>query len=238
MLVPLRLRYGCAAVAGVPHSRAAGRVTNSVLPTSASDSVPTPGATRSGFWTRSIRLGPSELNAATESSRRSAVPLWLAAPTVSTHGAFPGDVMPPNWGCPRVVPAKVAGGRDDDDAGVDRAPGRERQRVGPVGLVHAGRDRQIDDPDVVDGALLDRVVDRRDRAADEPVAELVERPQHDQVRARGDAPPGAVRVVAAAGDDPGDVRAVTVAVVRLRLEIDEVDELHDPVAAQVVVRRG
>ena len=63
--------------------------------------------------------------------------------------------------------------------------------------------------------MLDRVVERRDRVADEAVPGAVERPQHDQVGARRDAPPCAVRDRAAAGDDPGHVRPVTVAVVRL-----------------------
>jgi hypothetical protein len=68
---------------------------NKVLPASAVDSMPTPGARRSGFATRSIALGPIELKGATESSDLSMVPLWLEAPTVSTHGAFPGAVIPP-----------------------------------------------------------------------------------------------------------------------------------------------
>ena len=71
MIVPLRLKYGGESVATEPQIRAAGRPTNNVLPGSASDSMPTPGATTSGFCARSIRLGPSELNGATESSRRS-----------------------------------------------------------------------------------------------------------------------------------------------------------------------
>ena len=96
MLVPRRLRYGCVAVGTVPHKRASGLAANSVLPGSASDSMPTPGATRSGFCTWSIALGPIELNGATVSSRRSTVPLWLVAPIVSTQGALPGDVMPPS----------------------------------------------------------------------------------------------------------------------------------------------
>src|SRR5262249_56795772 len=62
--------------------------------------MPTPGATTSGFAARSIAVGPRELNAAIVSSDRSAVPMWLDAPTVSTHGAFPGGVMPPYCGGP------------------------------------------------------------------------------------------------------------------------------------------
>ena len=83
------------------------------------------------------------------SSARSTVPMWLDAPTVSTHGALPGAVMPPYCVCPSALAAVVAGRRDHDDPGADRALGGERQRIGVVRLVHAGRDRQVDDADVV-----------------------------------------------------------------------------------------
>ena len=54
----------------------------------------------------------------------------------------------------------------------------------------------------------------------------------DDERAPG-AMPGllAVRVVAVAGDDAGDVRAVAVVVVGLRAAVDEVDELRDALIA-------
>ena len=48
----------------------------------------------------------------------------------------------------RRVAAEVAGGGDDDDAGVDGALGGERQRILGERLVDAGRDRQVDDADV------------------------------------------------------------------------------------------
>src|SRR5262249_29463603 len=95
MLVPLSERYGSAAVLTVPQRRAAGLVFQSVLPASASASMPTPGATRSGLATKSIAAGPRELNPATVSSDRSAVPLWLEAPTVMTQGALPGAPIAP-----------------------------------------------------------------------------------------------------------------------------------------------
>ena len=50
----------------------------------------------SGLAVKLIQVGPRELNPATWSSPRASVPAWVAAPTVSTHGALPGDVMPPN----------------------------------------------------------------------------------------------------------------------------------------------
>ena len=58
--------------------------------------MPTPCASRSGLAAKSIQVGPRELNGRAVSSLRGVVPSWLAAPTVSTHGAFPGQVMPPN----------------------------------------------------------------------------------------------------------------------------------------------
>ena len=66
-----------------------------MLPGAASDTVPVPGATRSGFAPKSTAVGPEELNAAIVSSVRVIVPIVLEAPTVSTHGALPGAVMPP-----------------------------------------------------------------------------------------------------------------------------------------------
>src|SRR5439155_14439 len=97
MLVPLRLRYGCSGTATVPLSRYGDIETYIELAGVTSDSMPTPGATRSGFARRSTAVGPRELNAAMVSSLRSIVPMWLDAPTVSTQGAFPGAVMPPYW---------------------------------------------------------------------------------------------------------------------------------------------
>src|SRR5207237_1434439 len=68
-------------------------------PTAASEIVPTPGATRSGFESKSMNVGPDELNGAIVSSSRVSVPMVLDAPTVRTHGALAGDVMAPhcNW---------------------------------------------------------------------------------------------------------------------------------------------
>src|SRR6516165_3712180 len=49
MLVPLRLRYGNAGAATDPGRSAAARLSSRVLPGTANHTVPTPGATRSGF---------------------------------------------------------------------------------------------------------------------------------------------------------------------------------------------
>src|SRR6185503_3921088 len=67
---------------------------------SASDTRPTPGATRSGFADQSRYVGPRELKLAIVSSRRVIVPFVLDAPTVSTQGALPGALMPPYCGRP------------------------------------------------------------------------------------------------------------------------------------------
>src|SRR4026209_2302884 len=64
--------------------------------------MPTPGATRSGFAPKSIHVGPAELNFAMVSLLRLLVASSLDAPTVSTHGALPGDVMPPVCFCPSL----------------------------------------------------------------------------------------------------------------------------------------
>ena len=61
--------------------------------------------------------------------------------------------------------------------------------------------------------FCDRPVERRDDVADVAAAVGVEDLQADQVRAGRDARARAARVVAVAGDDPGDVRAVAVVVV-------------------------
>lgn len=65
-----------------------------------SDSMPTPYASRSGFAAWSNLVGPRELKLASVSSPRDGVPWWLAAPTVSTQGAFPGHVTPPYCSLP------------------------------------------------------------------------------------------------------------------------------------------
>src|SRR6266516_4094767 len=85
MLVPLRLRYGRYGVGTVPLRRYAGIELYKKLSGALSDSMPTPGATRSGLAARSIRVGPRELKLAIVSSARSTVPMWLDAPTVSTQ---------------------------------------------------------------------------------------------------------------------------------------------------------
>src|SRR5262245_37420253 len=62
-----------------------------------------PGATRSGLADQSRNVGPRELKLATASSPRSVVPLVVPAPTVRTHGALPGALMPPYWDWPSAL---------------------------------------------------------------------------------------------------------------------------------------
>ena len=126
-------------------------------------------------------------------------------------------------GADRLLP-EVAGGSDDDDAAVDRALGGERQRIGLVGFGDGRAHRQVDDADVVRGLVGDRPLECGDDVADDAAAMLIENLQADEVRRRRDARVRAVRVVAVAGDDAGDVRAVAVVVVGLRLVVDEVDK--------------
>ena len=133
----------------------------SVLPGRSSDSMPTPGATRSGFAPRSIG------RRAARAERRDRV----VGAVDRAHVARCADSQHPR---------RVAGRRDaavlraarrrscpllpaaatTTMPGVDGALRGERQRIGVVRLVHAGRDRQIDDPDVE----ARRVARRRSRA--------------------------------------------------------------------------
>ena len=209
----------------------------------ASDTTLVPGATTSGLAMKSMAVGPRELNGAMVSSLRLAVPLAFDAPTVSTHGALAGAVMAPYCGLPLAFEADVAGRGDHDDAGIDGPLGGQGERVGVVGLEHARAERHVDDADVVSGAIGHRPVERLDDVADAALALAVERLERDQGGRRGDTGPGPVGVVAVAGDDAGDVRAVAPVVVARVVAVDEVDELGDPlggaagVAQVVVVRR-
>ena len=99
------------------------------------------------------------------------------------------------------IAAEVARGGDDDDPGFDRALRGDRQRIRVVGLVHAGRHREIDDADVELGAVLHGVVERRDDVADVAEAIGVEHLEHDEAGTGSDPAPGAIRVVSAAGND-------------------------------------
>ena len=94
--------------------------------------MPTPGATRSGFAAQSRYVGPRELNVAIVSSPRLGVPFVLEAPTVSTHGALPGALMPPYCGWPAAFLPQLPAAATTTTPGVDDALGGERQRVGPV----------------------------------------------------------------------------------------------------------
>ena len=176
--------------------------------------MPTPGATRSGLAAKSIQVGPRELNAAITSSlpARGALmargadrqhPRRIARRRDAAELRFALGVSP-----------EVARGGDHDDAGVDRAPAASVSGSVLYDSKTAGGDRQVDDADVVGRPLSDRVVDRGDDVADVAVALGVEHLQADQVGAGRDAGAGARGVVAVAGDDAGDVRAVAEVVVR------------------------
>src|SRR5438552_396361 len=98
MLVPLRVRY--LGRRFLPRTMEEVFVAANVLPNDKSETVPAPGATRSGFAAKSIAVGPDELKFAIWSSPRSVVPIVLDAPTVSTQGALAGAVMAPYCSCP------------------------------------------------------------------------------------------------------------------------------------------
>ena len=139
--------------------------------------------------------------------------MWLDAPTVRTHGALPGAVMPPYCGWPCASrPGLPAAATTTMPASTARLAASVSGSV-VYGLVHAGGDREVDHADVERGAVRDRVVDGRDDVADVAVAGAVERLEHDELGAGRDAAARAVRVEAVAGDDARDVRAVAVVVV-------------------------
>ena len=81
--------------------------------------------------------------------------------------------------------------------------------------------------------VRDRPVERRDDVADLALARGVQGLQRDDVRLRRNRTAIAVGVVAVAGDDAGDVRAVTPVVVLRGAIVDEVDKRGDALAAAV-----
>ena len=107
----------------------------------------------------------------------------------------------------RVGDAAVPRGRDDEDVLVARVAHRALQRR--ARLRRAERD--VDDPRAVVRRVDDRLRDIRGRAAPGAVERLDRKDPHAERDARDPD-----RVVAVRADDPGDVRAVRVVVVRLR----------------------
>ena len=171
----------------------------------------TPGAATSGFSTMSNRVGPFELHGASVSSLRCGVSCVSSAPTVSTYGLLPGDVISPNCGVPSSRLPVIARRRHHQHPRPRRPLDRLAQRIVPERLQHRRAERQVDDPDVVLLLVVDRPVDRLDHVAHRPGPIVAERPQVDEIRAVGDA----ARARCArrlARDDRRDVRPVAVAV--------------------------
>ena len=81
----------------------------------------------------------------------------------------------------------VSRGRDNDDAGGVRAADRLAQRIGRAGFGDRVAERQVDDADVVVGAVSDRPVDAGDHVAREAAAIAAEHANVDQLRAGCDA---------------------------------------------------
>src|SRR5262249_56406845 len=131
-----------------------------------------------------------------------------------------------------------AGGGRGGGPGSDGALRGGRGGIAGVRLVNARRDREVEDAEVERVLVRDRVVDGGDHVADVALAAAVEHLLDQERRAGRDAAPAAARIVAAAGQNPGDVRAVAVVVVRGRLERDEIDEPRDAVRTEIVVPRG
>ena len=98
-------------------------------------------------------------------------------------------------------------------------------------LVHARRDRQVDDADVERGAVLEDVIEGDDHVADPAVALIVQHFEDRQPCAWRHACPGSTGIESVAGDDAGHVRAMPVVVVRTRAVAEDVDEACDSLTA-------
>ena len=96
--------------------------------------MPTPGATMSGFASKSMALGPRELNA----GHRVVGTGHRALVARGADRQHPGRVARRAdravLHLTQAVLAEVARSRHDNDAGVHGALGRERQRIGLVRL--------------------------------------------------------------------------------------------------------
>ena len=93
MLVPDSVKYSGWPVA--PGTRRCSNSLNRRLPRAASDTMFTPGATRSGLASRSKRVGPRELDSETRSSVSVGVPCVSSEPTQIADGALHGTPTPP-----------------------------------------------------------------------------------------------------------------------------------------------
>ncbi len=81
--------------------------------------------------------------------------------------------------------------------------------------------------------VRDGPVERRDDVADAALALGVQRLERDDVRLRRDGLASTVRLVTVAGDDAGDMRAVTPVVVLGRAAVDEIDKRGDALSRAV-----
>ena len=141
------------------------------------------------------------------------MPLVSTAPTVMTEGSLAGERMPPVLHRPVVGATAVAGRRHDDEAAADRLLHREIQRIGPVRLDDRVADREVDDADAIQAAVLEDPFDRRDHVAGPADARVVQHLERHDIRTGRDAGVLPARRPAVPGHHPRDVRPVAVAVV-------------------------
>ena len=138
----------------------------------------------------------------------------------------------------RIV-SVIAAGRDYHDARLHETLRRTCQRIVGVRFVHTRCDGHVDDADIQRRFVHEDVVHRGDDVADASGAGAIERFEDDQARVRCDAGSSAARVHTVAGNDAGDMRPVTVVVVRRVAPVDEIDKrvdaLQTPAAGQIVV---
>jgi hypothetical protein len=113
----------------------------------------------------------------------------------------------------RPVPTLVAGRGHDDQTGVHQTTDGQTQWVNGVGIDGGGAEAQVDDSDVVGGAVGLYPVERTEKRRDVAPALRVQDAQVDYLRRGRDAAVRAVRDLTVAGGDGGDVCAVPVGVV-------------------------
>src|SRR5438132_14376018 len=91
------------ALAPVPLTWRSGKFFDKYESAASADAIWLPGADRSGLMTRSYRVGPFELYAASVSSDRCAVPCVSIAPTAIAYGLLAGVMIPPYTDRPSCV---------------------------------------------------------------------------------------------------------------------------------------
>src|SRR6185503_12657536 len=104
--------------------------------------------------------------------------------------------------------------------------------------VYGRTNRQVDNADVVFSVMRQHPVEGGNNVADVAAPGAVEDLQRNEIRVGSDTSLLAIRVVAVAGDDAGDVGAVAVVVVGRGSPADEINECGNPLIAERILRQG